>query len=149
MVIWEIKESESFFRQEIGGDCLIKFARRRLEFFTGRFLLKMLSPTLPIEDILINKHGKPFVKDPNLHFSISHSFPYVGVILSKYPIGIDVQTYREKIVRIRHKFLSPYEQALFGEDIRQITLAWAAKEAAFKWSEFDGFDLINHLPIQA
>src|SRR5690606_21256107 len=55
----------------------------------------------------------------------------------------------EKISRLQHKFLSEKEQAFFQNDIRQITLAWAGKEAAFKWSEHAHFDFIQHLPIQS
>lgn len=149
LAIWKITEPEDFFKQKTGLKSVAKLAHRRLEFQTSRYLLQQLCPAVTLEAIRINADGKPYIPESTFHFSISHSFPYVGVILSNQLVGIDVQTYQEKIGRLQHKFLSDKEQAFFQNDIRQITLAWAAKEAAFKWSEHAHFDFIQHLPIRS
>ncbi|HET8572730.1 MAG TPA: 4'-phosphopantetheinyl transferase superfamily protein [Edaphocola sp.] len=149
LAIWEITEPEDFFKRKTRLENVAKLAHRRLEFQASRYLLQELHPSIALEAIRINADGKPFLPGGTFHFSISHSFPYVGVILSDQLVGIDVQTYQEKIGRLQHKFLSDKEQVFFRNDIRQITLAWAAKEAAFKWSEHAHFDFIRHLPIRS
>lgn len=148
MAIWKIEEPEIFFSQEIQLEAKGKLPHRRLEYLAARYLLAQLAPELPLQSIRTDEHGKPFCVRPNLHFSISHSFPYVGVIVATLPVGIDVQVHQEKILRIKHKFLTEKELRLLNEDISSITLAWAAKEAAFKWSDYHGFDFRKHLIIE-
>ncbi|HEY9177340.1 MAG TPA: hypothetical protein VIN07_06595, partial [Flavipsychrobacter sp.] len=38
-------------------------------------------------------------------------------------------------------------QVFFGNDPQLITLAWSAKEAAYKWQGRRGVEFIDHLPI--
>jgi phosphopantetheinyl transferase len=148
LAIWEIKEPESFFMEKTGLTYQSKWEHRRLEFQASRYLLKLLDPNFPFDKVNISKNGKPFLPGQNAHFSITHSFPYVGVAIASIPIGIDVQTYQEKITRLQQKFLSDQEKKYFNNDIRQITLAWAAKEAVFKWSDLSGIDFKQHMPIR-
>jgi hypothetical protein len=49
--------------------------------------------------------------------------------------------------QLQHKFLSPEEQAILNGDTELITLAWSAKEAAYKWQGRRGVEFIDHLPI--
>lgn len=147
LAIWEISEPESFFIERTGLIAQSKWEHRRLEFQASRYLLKLLDPAFPFGNIKISEQGKPFLPGENAHFSITHSFPFVGVALATMPIGIDVQIYQEKISRLQQKFLSEEEQKYFNNDIRQITLAWAAKEAVFKWSGLSGIDFKRHMPI--
>jgi 4'-phosphopantetheinyl transferase len=41
--------------------------------------------------ILENENGKPYIKDSNIYYSISHSNEYVIVAIDEKPIGIDIQ----------------------------------------------------------
>ena len=41
--------------------------------------------------ILENEYGKPYIKDNNIYYSISHSNEYVIVCINDSPIGIDIQ----------------------------------------------------------
>lgn len=149
MALWEIREEEAFFEERTGLKASGRWEHRRLEFLATRYLLRLLDDSFPFEAIQIAEHGKPFLPSAyNAHFSITHSFPYVGAAISRFPIGIDVQTYQEKISYLQQKFLSPDEQAYFQNDIRQITLAWTAKEAVFKWAGFSGIDFRQHMPIR-
>lgn len=148
MALWEIQEEEVFFEERTGLIASGKWKHRRLEFLATRYLLRLLDEKFPFEDVLVAEHGKPFLPSAyNAHFSITHSFPYVGAVISAVPIGIDVQTYQEKISYLQQKFLTTEEQSYFQNDIRQITLAWAAKEAVFKWSGLSGIDFRKHMPI--
>lgn len=148
IAIWKIDEPEAFFSEQLGFSSDKKLEKRRLEHLAGRFLLQHLSPDFPFSRMEISRPGKPFVPGNSLHFSISHSFPYVAVAIDEQPVGIDVQVFQEKISRLKEKFLSPAEQALFENGTEQLTLAWTAKEAAFKWFGMGGVDFIQHMPIR-
>jgi len=93
-------------------------------------------------------HDKPRIDNDAYYFSISHSWPYIAAIIDPYQeAGIDIQTWHPNIQRIQHKFLSPQEQELFQNDPKLLTMAWCAKEAAYKWYGKRGVDFIEHLPI--
>jgi phosphopantetheinyl transferase len=147
--IWKIDEPEFFFSAHTGLQSDKKSETRRLEHLAGRFLLTQLVPEFDLSNIQLTHLGKPFLAGQELHFSISHSFPFIGAAVDyKKEIGIDVQTIQEKIHRLQYKFLSPEEQLLCDNNIGKITLAWAAKEAAFKRYGLGAVDFIRHMPIR-
>jgi len=146
--IWEIQEPESFFLERTGMTSEIKNEKRRIEHLAGRFLLKHLKEDFPILNIRPDQHDKPRIENNQYHFSISHSWPYVAVSIDpNEDTGIDIQTIRQGIQKIQHKFLSAEEQQLFNNDTTLLTLAWSAKEAAYKWRGKRGVDFIEHIPI--
>ncbi len=148
VAIWKVEEPESFFEAQTGLQTDKKSAVRRLEHLAGRFLLQYLLPEMSLDHIEVSHLGKPYFPGNGPCFSISHSFPFVGVAVAPQAVGIDVQTLQEKIVRIQYKFLSPEEQALCNNHAARITLAWAAKEAAFKRYGLGAVDFIRHMPIR-
>jgi phosphopantetheinyl transferase len=119
-----------------------------MEHLCGRFLLQYLYPNFPIHQITPDNQDKPRLPNNVLFFSISHSWPFVAVLINeKEEAGIDIQTINPRISAIKHKFLSPTEQLLFGDDLYLLTLAWCAKEAAYKWNGRRGVPFIEELPI--
>lgn len=148
IAIWKITESEDFFSQALGFGSEQKHPKRRLEHLSGRFLLQLLVPGFPFEHISIHPLGKPMLEDHALWFSISHSFPYAAAIVStQKSVGIDIQVYQEKILRLQSKFLSDAEQEITTEDMHRITLAWCAKEALFKYYGLGAVDFKADMPI--
>jgi len=148
--IWEIEEPESFFVERTGIIVDIKSEKRRLEHLAGRFLLKYLKEDFPLLNIKPDVHDKPRIDNNQFYFSISHSYPYVAAVVSPYvECGIDIQVWHRKMDALQHKFLSEQEQLFFQNDPKLITLAWCAKEAAYKWQGRRGVDFIEHLPIHS
>jgi len=146
--IWKIEEPEAFFTERTGIQPVINNEKRRMEHLAGRFLLKHLKEDFPILNIRPDKHDKPRIDNDQYYFSISHSWPYVAVVINPYEeAGIDIQTWHHRIERIQHKFLSDEEQSLFENKRELITLAWCAKEAVYKWQGRRGIDFIEQLPI--
>jgi phosphopantetheinyl transferase len=146
--IWEIDEPERFFKERTGLEPDIKFEKRRMEHLAGRFLLKHLEEDFPLYNIQPDLHDKPRIDGNAYYFSISHSWPYVAVVVSpSHECGIDIQTWHPRIEKIQHKFLSAEEQALFNNDQKLLTMTWCAKEAAYKWQGRRGIEFIDHLPI--
>jgi len=146
--IWKVEEPESFFKEQTGMDPDIKNEKRRIEHMAGRLLLKHLEKDFPIMTIGKDEHDKPRIENNEYHFSISHSWPYIAAVIDPdNEAGIDIQTWHPHIERIQHKYLSPEEQEMFQDDPQLLTLAWTAKEAAYKWNGKRGVDFIEHLPI--
>jgi 4'-phosphopantetheinyl transferase EntD len=144
--IWKIDEPERFFAERTGLSIDIKNEKRRMEHHAGRFLLKHLKEDFPLLNIRPDEHDKPRIDEDQYYFSISHSWPYVAVVVSPYhECGIDIQCWHPRIGQIQHKFLSADEQELFGDDPKMITMAWSAKEAAYKWQGRRGVEFIDHL----
>ena len=147
--IWRIAEPEAFFNDATGLFAEgIHAEKRRLEHLSGRFLLRHLKQDFPLLSIAKDEHDKPRLPLNRYHFSISHSFPYVAAIVSdRYECGLDIQCFREGMLRLQHKFLSEAEQAYFGNNEKLLTMAWCAKEAAYKWQGRRGVEFIEHMPI--
>jgi len=146
--IWEVTEPESFFTESTGMVSDIKHEKRRLERLAGRHLLKHLQEDFPLHGIAPDVHDKPRIDADKYFFSISHSWPYVAVMVDpEDEAGIDIQTWHRNILGIQHKFLNDEEQEMFENDEQLVTLAWCAKEAAYKWLGRRGVDFIEHMPI--
>lgn len=149
LAVWQVTEPEAFFAGQLGFSSEHKNEMRRLEHLAGRFLLKYIKAEFPLHKIELGRQGKPLLPTgENLHFSISHSYPYVAAIVAKEKQGgIDIQVFRDKIIRLQHKFLSEYEQQLCEHETEQLTLAWCVKEAVYKWYGHGKVDFIQHIHI--
>lgn len=86
-------------------------------------------------EILSTEAGKPLPVG-NTHLTFSHSGKYVILATAPYNIGIDIQQYTPKLLRVSHKFVAETEELLLHpveeEKNRQIHFMWCAKEAIFK-----------------
>jgi phosphopantetheinyl transferase (holo-ACP synthase) len=147
--IWEIAEPESFFKAQTGlNSAAIKNEKRRIERLAGRFLLRLLEKDFPLSAIDADAQGKPRIPQNRFFFSISHSWPYVAAVVSPCAeAGMDIQVHHRRMEQLQHKFVSPQEQSFFQQDPALLTMAWCAKEAAYKWQGCRGIDFIKHLPI--
>jgi 4'-phosphopantetheinyl transferase len=105
--------------------------KRELETAGIRFLLMQLS--LNAENLAYTESKKPYLEGNNQYISISHSHDKLVVICNdKYPVGIDVELMRNKIIDIQHKFLSVQEIAFAENNVEKLTYFWAAKESLYK-----------------
>lgn len=98
--------------------------------------------------------GKPFLPESNLDLSFSHSENLtVCQLSSSISCGIDVQHYREKILRVKEKFLHSAE-LLFAEGLSEkeqvsmLTAMWSAKEVLYKMYGKGFIDYLNTFTIQ-
>ena len=139
-IIWKIDEGEEFFKNQLLVSELntkLKSKKQKLEWLSSRYLFKSLANISPYQ-IIKDEFGKPHFNAPEQqnHLSISHSNGYAAVALSGENIGIDIQTYVEKIYRIKKKFTSESECAKFNDEelneIQVLHLIWTIKESVFK-----------------
>jgi len=111
----------------------MKSEHHQKAFLAVRQVLRQLN--LADEDLCYDTNGKPSLCTGK-HISISHSFDYAIVAISKKNIGVDVELIRDKIVRLSGKFCNERELALAPEPVDDkmdyLTEIWSVKEALFK-----------------
>lgn len=140
ILIWKITESIDVLKANV---VLTDKNKARLDsmksethqrgFLSVRQLLKEVQ--YQDSDLLYDDFGKPSLKD-GTHISITHSFTFSAIILSKNTaVGIDIEKRRDKILKIAPKFTSINEyKTLANHDviIRKLTIVWGAKESLYK-----------------
>ncbi|MFD0750501.1 4'-phosphopantetheinyl transferase family protein [Mucilaginibacter calamicampi] len=113
----------------------ISSGKRHLHWLGTRVLLRKMLNTEEYIDCRIDEHGKPYLYTLPYHISLSHSFDYAAVMISrKSPVGIDVEQIKQKVERIAHKFMRPAELGFIDDKhkIEQLYVCWCAKEAVYK-----------------
>ncbi|HEX7140823.1 MAG TPA: 4'-phosphopantetheinyl transferase superfamily protein [Vicinamibacterales bacterium] len=83
------------------------------------------------------EHGKPFLLESDLHFSLSHSHDFIAIAVAHAPVGIDVERIRPEVEtsEIASRYFRPDEVQWIANQ-RQRDLAffqlWTLKEAIIK-----------------
>lgn len=102
------KEVEKLFdalpREEVEKACSYRFVKDSLMFMVGRFLARQafserFSGVAPRAwRFEISGHGKPYLAEQAAWFNISHSWPYVAVVIDDVlRCGIDIETHNHII----------------------------------------------------
>jgi len=149
--IWKITESYDDLMQSI--DLKTKSLERVLGmksemhqrgFLSVRHILKDFGYT--DVELHYDENGKPYLNDGN-YISITHSFSFSAIIISKNKVGIDIEKQRNKIQLISNKFVG-YELKYIdksSEDyIRKLTLIWCIKESLYKLFATPGLSFKQH-----
>jgi 4'-phosphopantetheinyl transferase len=112
----------------------LSVGKRNLHWLGTRVLLRKMLRTDEYIDCKVDAHGKPYLVNLPYHISLSHSFDYAAVMISKEPVGIDIEQVKEKVERIAHKFMREEEMAFISDQhkIQQLYVCWCAKEAVYK-----------------
>ena len=157
LLVWEITQSidelvsgfEDFTLFAVDFE-KINSDKRKLEFLGTRWLLKIL---LEKEiNVQYTADGKPYLNNESYHISLSHSGKWMAVMIhpTKH-VGIDIECPTDKIQKVYKRFLSETEQAeLSGGkdiDIKQLQIAWSAKEALYKIIGKEAIDFANQLRL--
>ena len=110
---------------------------------------KILKSVLPHHKILY-KEREPFLYPKDFEISITHSFPFAALAISKNKVGIDIEPFNQKILRIKDKFLFP-EEAEFIEKSREVaylTVIWSLKESLYKIHHSNYWSLKKHYEVK-
>jgi 4'-phosphopantetheinyl transferase len=113
----------------------LSHGKRHLHWLGTRVLLRKMLETSEYIDCKVDAHGKPYLVSLPYHISLSHSFDYAAVMISRArPVGIDIEQIKEKVERIALKFMRPEELAFISDTnkIDQLYACWCAKEAVYK-----------------
>lgn len=154
LAVWKIEEQASFFEHAIQYVPQAEHPGRRLQQLATRFLLKQLSQDFPIDEIVKNEAGKPFLPAHDLQFNLTHTTDLAGAILSDSSgVGIDAEKIDKRVLKIEHKFLNHEERESLTalteiEKISRLTLYWTIKETVYKWWGRGGIDFANDILIE-
>jgi 4'-phosphopantetheinyl transferase len=141
----QLKQHELDVIASLGGE------KRKIHWLSTRLLLRTLLNTADYIDCRIDEHGKPFLVNSDTHISLSHSFDYAAVLISKNKyVGVDIELIKHKIKTIKHKFLSDVElaQKQIGDNVNGLYVCWCAKEAIYKWYGKKGLEFKVHIHIK-
>ena len=110
----------------------MKSPEHRKGFLSVRALLHCAN--LTDNDLYYDPFGKPYLHTGQ-YISLSHSHPRSALIVSPYPVGIDIELRLPKILRIAHTFcpvLSPELSDITHETVDPFTSVWTAKPRIYK-----------------
>lgn len=118
--------------------------KRELERNATAFLLeKLFSKTV---NLSYNAEGKPLLPEESCHISISHSHDKLVIICNtQCDTGVDVELIRDKVIKIKDKFLSPTELIEAKENVEKLIIYWAAKETLYKVYGLKEVEFAKHL----
>lgn len=116
--------------------------RQREKLTVARLLHALNLPTT------VDHHadGSPYINGYQGQVSISHSHRSATVALcpdGRRP-GIDTETWRPQLERVRHKFLSPTELVIYDTPA-MLLMAWCMKEAAYKAAGIPGLHITDDI----
>lgn len=93
--------------------------------------------------------GKPYLLNDPRHISVSHSHDRLAIIVNKSEAtGIDIELIRDKVLKIKHKFLRENELRDANDDVEKLLIYWAAKETLYKIYGLKEVDFIEHLLVK-
>jgi 4'-phosphopantetheinyl transferase len=129
----------------------ISHEHKRLEWLASRLTARKLLESIGVEyhGIDKNTNNKPSLRDCPFHISLSHTGQYGAAILHQtQKVGIDIEYTKEKIQKIKHKFLSFKELNEAGHTLEELTVYWCAKEALYKIYDQRQLIFSEHIRIE-
>jgi phosphopantetheinyl transferase len=142
----QLNDTEKAYIEQLGK------GKRNLHWLSTRVLLRTMLNTSEYIDCQVDDHGKPYLVNMPYKMSMSHSFDYAAVMLSKSkPVGIDIELVSNKVERIAHKFLNARELDMIQPEhkIEQLYIYWCAKEAVYKCNGRKVISFLDHIRIEA
>jgi phosphopantetheinyl transferase len=115
-----------------------KSEKRALQWLSTRLLLRTMLNTREYIDCKMDDHGKPYLVNYDYHISLSHSYDYAAVMISRdhtKKVGLDMEMIKHKIKLVKQKFLSDAEltQLQIEDNVEALYVCWCVKEAIYKW----------------
>ena len=158
LAVWKIEETEEQLlcglqlkQHELDVIASLSNGKRVLHWLSTRLLLRIMLNTSDYIDCQMDDHGKPYLVNSTMQISLSHSYDYAAVIISKdKKVGVDIELIKHRIKSIKHKFLSDLElaQKQIGDNTNGLYVSWCAKEAIYKWNGRKGLEFKQHIHIK-
>lgn len=156
--IWKIEETaEELFAKlqlkehELAYLDTLNNGKRNMHWLSTRVLLRRMIDTDDYIDCKIDVYGKPYLNNFPHYISLSHSYDYAAVMISKdRAVGIDIELVKDKIERIAHKFLCKEELQFIGQHnrIEHLYVTWCAKEAIYKLQGKKNISFLEHIKLE-
>jgi phosphopantetheinyl transferase len=137
LAVWKIEESEEDLEKNLPltlGQRQALATRKTVNGRQGYLAVRsaLVSLGIRLEELITTEEGIPQL--PEGFCSLSHSDQYAAAVYAQEKVGIDVEAYRPKILRIAKKFTHKNELAFLKnlDQIKALTRLWTAKEAIYK-----------------
>lgn len=157
IALWKIEEKEDVLLKKLQLNSLereklasLGKGKRTLHWLATRVLLRTLLDTDDYINCPSDANGKPFLPDYPYKISLTHSYEYAGIIMSKESeCGIDLEIIKNKVLTIKNKFLKPEELEFIDpeKEIEQLYACWCAKEAIYKLQGNKGVSFLHNMTI--
>lgn len=110
---------------------------------------KILKSVLPDHKILYDCR-EPYLEPKDYEISITHSFPFAALAISKNKVGIDLEPFNNKIQKLQHKFLFEEEAEFIeeGKKTQYLTVIWSLKESLYKIHHSNYWSLKKHYEVK-
>lgn len=140
LLIWKNTESleELLQHVKLKDVCMSRVDGMKSELHKKGFLgVRMLMQEIGYSDfdLFYDTEGKPHLTD-GMNISITHSYAFSAIIVSKNDIGIDMELQREKVITIADKFIETEFDYLDPTHLipymQQLIVIWGVKEAVYK-----------------
>ncbi|KQR93447.1 4'-phosphopantetheinyl transferase [Chryseobacterium sp. Leaf180] len=135
ILIWKYDEQDELSAEDLlEPENLEKVAlyhpKKLLEVLMVRKLLQSCKPGAKI----LYKEREPYLEPKTAEISITHSFPFAAVAISENKIGIDLEKFNPKILRVVDKFIYEDERGFIPENQTETfyTIIWSVKESMYK-----------------
>ena len=117
-----------------------------LEVLMVRKILKSVKPYAKI----LYKEREPFLFPKDAEISITHSFPFAAIAISRNKIGIDIEKFNPKILRVIDKFTYENERGFipFDNEVTFYTIIWSVKESMYKIHHSKHWSMKNHYEVK-
>lgn len=159
LAVWKIQETEEELiaglqlkQHELEFLSSLNNGKRLLHWLSTRLLLRTMLNTDDYIDCRMDDHGKPYLVNIDYEISLSHSYDYAAVMISKdKKVGVDIELMKDKIQLIKHKFLSVDElkQQNLDSSMEGLYVSWCVKEAIYKWNGRKGLELKKDMFVKA
>lgn len=120
-------------------------ARRKREIIASHLLIKEIFG----EGVTIthDENGAPLLNGAQGFISISHSATEIAIAInSHHPIGIDIENWRDQLIKVKSRFLSQKEMEVYATP--QLMLkAWTIKESVYKVAQSPGISLADDIML--
>lgn len=100
------------------------------------FLKKTLKEKFNIlmPEIEKGAHGKPYFKESDIYFNISHTDALQAVAIGKSEVGVDIEKIRDVNLKVASRFTKEeYDYVMEAESSNRFFEIWTKKEAYLKF----------------
>ena len=137
ILIWKYSDEEKFSADLISDEKEFENLKQKSpkRLIEKQMVRQMLKKILPNHKIRYHENGQPYLEPFDKFVSVSHSFPYAVLAISEKKIGVDIEQVKDRIDKIKLKFLHPKEidwLSRVESGIEHLTAVWCIKEALFK-----------------
>lgn len=155
LLIWKNTESVEELLQQVKlkDSCSLRVDGMKSELHKKGFLgVRMLMQEIGYTDfdMFYDADGKPHLTD-GMNISITHSYAFSAIMVSKNDIGIDMELQREKVITIADKFIEPefgyLDPTQLTEYMHKLIVIWGVKEAVYKMLSRSGLSFKQNIYV--